>query len=119
MLVLVLGLVLAAAPLVSDVPQDRVVTVRLAEPSTIARVELTWLDGEGDLLRSSAYDWGRGRAPAELSRTFSLPEGRLQLTTVVWRHPQGAPGRASVDVSRGTQELTFDDDVAETVVHVR
>jgi hypothetical protein len=103
--VLALGVVLAAAPLVTALPEERSWVLRIGDPQRVERVEMLWLDPTGAPLRQTTLSFAVGAAPHQIARSLSLAEGRYVVVATLWR--DGAPERTerTVDIVAAVSEI--------------
>lgn len=105
MLVLIGG-VIAAAPLLDGVGDRREVVIRLDEPSRVTEIAVLLRDGD-TALWGTERRFDAGSAPARLSRTLPLPVGRYDLRVSLVESGQPRTIERHFDVVDDTSEVVI------------
>ena len=106
MFVLAAGGLAAAFAFRNVAPAERVIQLRMAHPESVQRIELTWIDGDGDAVGSSRWSFDHG-APRQLTTRLRARDGSYRAQLIIERH--GAPSSTS------ERRVTFSSD-AETIL---
>jgi hypothetical protein len=92
LVLLVAGAITAGMPLMSHLPHERRLALRLDDAKHVVGVELSVTRvGEGDPLQGSAWHFAEGTAPASVETAINLPEGKYDLDVTV----EGAESKRS------------------------
>lgn len=85
-LVLLAGAAAAAFTLVPHLPKERQIELRLDEVASIVDVELSFArSADGEPVQGNSWHFGAGRAPASLTTSVNLPDGRYEVDISVQR----------------------------------
>ena len=86
-------------------PKDRAVSLRFESPADVRRVELTWLDGDGEVLASSRWAFDNG-APRRLSTHVRARRGEYRARIAVERRDASATDAEHRVRFEGAEETT-------------
>ncbi len=103
---LALGGAAAAVAFKRVAPAERVVQLRVERPEAVQRVELTWIDGDGDAIGSSRWSFDHG-APRQLTTRLRARDGQYRAHVTV--------ERAGESPATSERRVTFAD-TSETIL---
>ena len=105
---LLVGLVLCAWPVMQTVPRTHPVRLTLARPADVTRVELVWIEPDGDrVLRHAAWGFAPGRAPTQLTSELSVSRGAYRVRLRVERGSEAKTAERTVSFEADEAEIVL------------
>ena len=105
LLVVAVGVALAAAPWLDHGRGERVVELEIDDPATLAALEVSWLE-DGDVLRRTIWRYPARDAPRQLQQTLQLRDGSYEVILVVDRGGGARTVERRIDVSEDVSKVT-------------
>lgn len=101
---LALGALATAAAFERTAPRSRTVRLRLDAPASVIGVDITWSDGDGDVLGASRWSFEAGRAPTRVDAEVRVRRGALLHADVRVVREGGEERRQRVSQTVGADE---------------
>lgn len=109
--VLLGGILVASAPLISRLPRERQIELRLDDAATVVGLDLAWIDarpseargGDDEMLQASSWRFAPGTAPRTLHTTVRLPDGPYGVEITVARTLGSDSTRRSITLGDAEQ----------------